>query len=184
MDSVHRRQGTAAQRRRSDRCNVVPCQLRARTVRSSGLTRTSGATVVPLLHRCRPSAVLRTIRPIIIDAVQAVSFGTGSHVRDERPEVRAPTLAHGDSATAVVLVRRIRLQLAAATHVQPRAIEIVRRRTTVVCTSPGAEALRNGWKTDREYGTAALTVAWHAGPPAEAAVRVPLSTNGMMLLWP
>lgn len=46
--------------------------------------------VVVLLRRCRPSAVVGRVGPIVVNAVETASFGTRAHVAEERFEAVAP----------------------------------------------------------------------------------------------
>lgn len=77
---------------------------------------------IPCLGRlCRPSAVARTIRAIIVDSVDAMFWRrSGAHVGKEVLERTKPALANRDPAPAVVLEIRSSSIVAPRTKVAPR----------------------------------------------------------------
>jgi len=81
------------------------------------------AAIDRLLLHGRPSAVSRRVSVVVIDALQRQSRSwPAAHVRDERGEVMAPSIAHGDAAAAVTRVRlRVRID-AALNHRLPDVI--------------------------------------------------------------
>lgn len=61
--------------------------------------------VVGLFFRGRPSTVFGAIRPVCVDAIDAVLWcGSRSHVSEKRQEIGSPFLTHDNSAAAVVRV--------------------------------------------------------------------------------
>lgn len=60
------------------------------------------ARVVRLSQERCPSTVLRRVRPVDIDPIERETVRTQSHVREKGVEGLTPSLAHGDSALAVV----------------------------------------------------------------------------------
>lgn len=78
--------------------------------------------VAHLLRMRRPSAVLRRVRPVVVDALDRVLGWTRSHVCEKRIERLAPAVTDCDTASAVELViASIRIQ-AARLHGLPRAV--------------------------------------------------------------
>ena len=62
------------------------------------------SAVVALHHPCGPSAIVGTIRPIIVDAIQRQrGGGFPTHVGQEGLIAGPPSLAHHDAAPAIVL---------------------------------------------------------------------------------
>lgn len=78
------------------------------------LRSTSLSAIVRLCRRGGPPAVLRSVRTIVVDAVDRVQAARpGAHVRVEGLEAVAPAFAHGDAAAAPIrVVRRSWIQAA------------------------------------------------------------------------
>ena len=78
--------------------------------------------VVVLLNRRGPSAVLRRVARIVIDAIKAMAVTrSAAHVRQE-VLVQAPSFANGDAAPSVVNVVSVIPVVAAAQHRGPRSV--------------------------------------------------------------
>lgn len=79
--------------------------------------------VSSLLRGCGPTAVTGSVRPVIVDAINAHLRGRPrSHITVKRLEVASPLVAHGYSAPAVVLpIRAIRV-LASIDDASPDAV--------------------------------------------------------------
>lgn len=97
-----------------------------------------GARIGNLLAARCPTAVARLVRAIVIDPIdRMLGARLRPHVRKERGETVAPSLADCDPAPAVVrILRRVRVQ-AAALHRSPRSV-LRRQRARVrqvVCGS-------------------------------------------------
>src|SRR6266851_3463874 len=71
----------------------------------SNFHRSDLATVAPLYRSVRPTAILRRIVTVIVDAVQRHSGWTFSHVRQEILKARRakPSFANDDSSAAIIL---------------------------------------------------------------------------------
>ena len=142
----------------------------------------------------RPSAVLRLIVSVIINAVNAMlGRRPRAHVGEERLERISPALADADTAMAVPLVRRVVGVITAAFHPCPRAVLWTRpatRRMTVAgahvsveASTTAAHACLEALVEDKSLGAAGTaaeplrTVAVrHAGisehcPPSKLFIR-------------
>lgn len=60
--------------------------------------------IVVLLQPCRPSTIPRGVRTVIVHSIQALTVRAPAHVLKECGEVVQPFVAHGDSASTVVIV--------------------------------------------------------------------------------
>lgn len=79
------------------------------------------ALVVGLLKRCRPSAIIRFVMAVCIDALNGrVREWVRSHVIDEGCKGATPFVAYADATSAIVLVVATGLSIAATLHVLPR----------------------------------------------------------------
>lgn len=84
------------------------------------LTFPTGASVKGLFASCGPTAVIRRIVAIIVDAIERVFWRWARpHVAVKRHEVIAPTLADIDTPTAVIGVIRSLLVEATRLHASP-----------------------------------------------------------------
>ena len=88
-----------------------------------------GASVLRLLHARGPAAIGRRIGAIVVDAIQGIARGPGTHVSEERRVVVQPASAHRDTAAAVKAIRlmgRIQASLFGATpgRIFPAAVTI------------------------------------------------------------
>src|SRR5690348_4544857 len=79
------------------------------------------ASIVGLLLRRGPSAILWRIVPVIVDAVDASTWRSHAHVTDKVLE-HHPAVAHADAAPSVVLERWMFFVIAALLHLLPCAI--------------------------------------------------------------
>lgn len=80
------------------------------------------AGVIALHHTSRPSAVASRVGTIVVDSVKTLIRWTRPHVSQERAEVIAPFLTHGDASTSItVKIRRSRV-VASRLCVLPRGI--------------------------------------------------------------
>lgn len=74
-----------------------------------------------LFSGCRPSAIARLVRPVVIDAVERFALGSLAHVLQEGFE-RSPVVAYGDASSAVqVEVQSFRVPTAFP-HRSPRVV--------------------------------------------------------------
>lgn len=88
------------------------------------------ATVTHLFFFGCPSAILRRIRAIVIDAINRVPHGWArSHVFAERGEAVAPTVAHHNAATTVVAIDCRGGNVAARPHASPNGITVIQLDT-------------------------------------------------------
>jgi hypothetical protein len=71
-----------------------------------------------LLSTCRPSAVVRRIRAIVVDAVQAISDRARTHICKKIKE-RSPAIYDGNSSSAIVIKAIVVRISAALDHVVP-----------------------------------------------------------------
>src|SRR5437773_1619564 len=78
------------------------------------------ATVLHLLRLRGPAAVLWLVVPVVVDSVDGMGRrGARAHIYEECQEVMTPTIAHRDSAAAVVrIASRLRIR-AAREHARP-----------------------------------------------------------------
>lgn len=78
------------------------------------------ASISGLLALCSPAAILRRVRPVVVDPVQCVADGwTRPHVGQKRLKGLAPSVAHGDAASSI-----------------PEIAGIARIQTTPFCGRP------------------------------------------------
>jgi len=69
-----------------------------------------------------PAAILWTVVPVVVDAVEFVPVWPGSHVFNEVPEV-APAVAHRNTPRPVILERRVVGVVAPGPHVGKHHVE-------------------------------------------------------------
>jgi hypothetical protein len=82
-----------------------------------------GPLVAVLFFPGRPAAVLRRVRSVIVNPVQRVRWRrTAAHVREKRFVRPSPSIAHGDSAAAIVRPTRQGLVGAPGLHIGPSAM--------------------------------------------------------------
>lgn len=79
------------------------------------------ARVVGLFRSRYPLAVFWLIVAVYINPLDRVTFGSGSHVRKEVPEVK-PAITHRDPSRAVILESMAASSKAPVLHVSPRSI--------------------------------------------------------------
>lgn len=80
-------------------------------------------SILRLLARGGPATVLRSIRSIVVDAVDRVRRGRPlAHVFEERREALQPARADGDAASAVLGIVRSALVQAAILHAAPSLV--------------------------------------------------------------
>jgi hypothetical protein len=89
------------------------------------------ARVAGLFFLGRPTAILRRVRTVVVDALNRLAWLTRPHVEIERHEVVKPTFAHGDPAPAVVGVRLVFRVVAALLNAAPALV--LRSPTPAVC---------------------------------------------------
>lgn len=94
---------------------ALPC--RAFSARQIGANRRA---VLGLLGACRPTAIARTVRAIVIDALQGQTVGTWRHISNECFD-DSPTFAHGDAASSVPAIHLMRWLMAPSHHLPPDA---------------------------------------------------------------
>lgn len=83
----------------------------------------AGSLVSVLLVYGRPTAILRAIWAVIIDAINRCSRGSLPHVGGKEPEILRPSRANGDASAAVILPRLRFVALASLNHLPPYSIE-------------------------------------------------------------
>ena len=82
-----------------------------------------GSSIVVRLFLSRdPSAVLRRVWAVVVDAVQGVIRRACAHVAQESDEVGAPPLAHANPAAPVVSVLRVSCVVTAVLRSLPRVV--------------------------------------------------------------
>ena len=79
------------------------------------------SSVQVLLLSCRPSAIIRIIPAIVIDAIEGQPCGAFAHIDDEIPEI-APPFTDGNTSPAVVVEARVVPVVASVDHVKPRIV--------------------------------------------------------------
>jgi len=143
--------------------------------------------VVHLCLTIRPAAVLLAIRAIYVDAVETVSFGSGSEVAIELGEVIAPGIANSDTAATVIPKCFIARKIAALLHFAPgfifRAVSHAMRRAALdrLFSSEASAACGRALQKSgciHWFDSAAITSTlptrsltseiFHCGPPSEA----------------
>jgi hypothetical protein len=81
------------------------------------------ALLVRALCRLRgPSAVVRRVRSIIVDAIESVTVRACTHIGDERLKTVAPAITHRNTSPPVAVVVRTRSGVATSLRVDPRGI--------------------------------------------------------------
>lgn len=97
------------------------------------------APVAALLSDCGPAAILWRVRAIVVDAIDGVFRGwTWPHIGQKRCELVAPSVAHGDAASAPVLVSGVGQIEASAAEVAPCLVFNRRAATPLVPVLCGA----------------------------------------------
>ncbi len=82
-----------------------------------------GALITPLLEACRPSAIARLVVAVIIDSVDGVfRRRSRTHVSVEGHEICQPCIAHGDSTTSVMPIRRALRAVAPRLYLRPYGV--------------------------------------------------------------
>lgn len=80
-------------------------------------------SVSGLFCSCGPAAIPRRVRTVVVDSLKSVRRARFvAHLANERGEIVAPQIAHFDSPSAIVLVGRTRLRVAAAVHSCPSLV--------------------------------------------------------------
>lgn len=116
-----------------------------------------------------PSAIVRTIWAVVLDAIQRVAFARARpHVVDKRNERFVPTVTDGNPPGAVVSIHRVGWILAALAHGYPR---VVLRRTNVSMFGVNLDG------SPRRRAPTTLDIASEeCGPPNHALVPANAST--------
>lgn len=83
----------------------------------------SWALVVSLLMRGGPSAIVRRVRTVVVDAINRVTMWTWSHVAEESREVVTPLIANGDAPSTIPRIRSTAGPVAARLHRPPDSVQ-------------------------------------------------------------
>lgn len=106
-------------------------------LRLSGIGQKSiAASVVGLLLSRRPSAILRGVMPLVVDAIQRFALGLFTHVGQERLETPQPLLTNRDAAPPVVVEVGYTRIGAATNHRFPTAASRTHVANTVWADGP------------------------------------------------
>lgn len=99
--------------------------------------------VAVLLRDCRPTAILRRVRSVIIDTVYRASVRTLAHVGKEAGERLAPSGTDGNATRPISLVRFVARGVASRNHLAisvPQVMSRVPMRRVVFSRCIGAQA--------------------------------------------
>jgi hypothetical protein len=113
FDLVHQRAYAHAQQRRS----VDKWDCQAVDHYSSTVSR-----IPHLFATCRPAAIIRGIRAVVVLAFNTVTDRAWSHILEERLETVQPAFAHCNTTCPVTLVARVARSSAASTGGIPDAV--------------------------------------------------------------
>lgn len=121
------------------------------------------AFVVALDFMRRPSAITRFVVAVIVDAIDRVARWALSHVGQKIDERVTPSVAHGNTTCAVVMVTVVAREVAAAFRSIPR----------VICSGWGSESsdidamtVRQLWPRARDLASLSLTFIARMAEPA------------------
>lgn len=118
LDTVHQR----AERDTRASAPFGPTMRFAVELQHATVPATRRAAIVALLFLRGPSAVLRGVGAIVINAVKLVTDRTRPHVEKEGGEVVTPSLTHGNPAPSPIGVSRMVRVVTARLRVAPRIV--------------------------------------------------------------
>lgn len=81
------------------------------------------SAIIGLLFTGAPLAILRRIRAIVIDAFDSQSFRRQTHIVKKGFKTITPAVAHNDTSSAVIGIRRIILVVTSAYQMSPSVIK-------------------------------------------------------------
>lgn len=120
--------------------------------------------IARLLRTSRPPAVIRLVVAVVVDAIKRVlPRRLLAHVREERLEAAAPTIADRNAATAIAVPCRVARVRTALNHRPPRSVERVTRTGRVpmcpalvgsAAAAGGAISAEQAVRTHRHFGAA------------------------------
>lgn len=105
--------------------------------------------IIALIRPIRPSAVFSRVWTVVVDSLQGETFGTFSHIRQERGEAIFPFGAHGNAPRPVP--REIGMPLVVATRERPLPYNVLSRSGESMRSSESAGFLNSQTPTRFSY---------------------------------